>query len=91
MIDNDGQCYYNNAYCVRLIRHIAPLLGKPEERFNWNLETDKIMSKVVFTYFIFCIISLNCQLTLLNIRTCLIYAPLLCREVLITPANPSSG
>ena len=38
-------------YCVRLIRHIAPLLGKPEERFNWNLETDKIMSKVVFTYF----------------------------------------
>ena len=36
-------------YCVRLIRHIAPLLGKPEERFNWNLETDKIMSKVVFT------------------------------------------
>ena len=39
-------------YCVRLIRHIAPLLGKPEERFNWNLETDKIMSKVVFTYFI---------------------------------------
>ena len=38
-------------YCVRLIRYIAPLLGKPEERFNWNLETDKIMSKVVFTYF----------------------------------------
>ena len=45
-------------YCVRLIRHIAPLLGKPEERFNWNLETDKIMSKVVFLYFIFCIIDI---------------------------------
>ena len=60
-MDNNGQCYYNNAYCVRLIRHIAPLLGKPEERFNWNLETDKIMSKVVFSYFIFYQRHVNCQ------------------------------
>ena len=30
----------------RLIKHIAPLLNKPAERFNWVLETDKIMSKV---------------------------------------------
>jgi len=29
----------------RLIRHIAPLLNKPAERFNWVLETDKSMSK----------------------------------------------
>jgi len=29
----------------KLVKFIAPLLNKPEERFNWILETDKQMSK----------------------------------------------
>ena len=29
-----------------MVKFIAPLLNKPEERFNWILETDKQMSKV---------------------------------------------
>jgi len=28
----------------KLVKFIAPLLNKPEERFNWILETDKQMS-----------------------------------------------
>ena len=33
-------------FSPRLVKFIAPLLNKPEERFNWILETDKQMSKV---------------------------------------------
>eukprot|EP00092_Neocalanus_flemingeri_P048936 GFUD01056070.1.p1 GENE.GFUD01056070.1~~GFUD01056070.1.p1 ORF type:complete len:127 (-),score=30.48 GFUD01056070.1:9-389(-) len=29
----------------RLIRFIAPLMNKPQEVYNWVLETDKVMSK----------------------------------------------
>ena len=29
-----------------MVKFIAPLLNKPEERFNWILETDKQMSMV---------------------------------------------
>ena len=34
------------SFFPRLVKFIAPLLNKPEERFNWILETDKQMSKV---------------------------------------------
>ena len=34
-----------------MVKFIAPHLNKPEERFNWILETDKQMSKV-HLYFI---------------------------------------
>merc|ERR1712212_699605 len=29
----------------RLVRFLAPLMNKPQEAYNWVLETDKIMSK----------------------------------------------
>ena len=35
--------YYN----LRLVSFIAPRLNKPVSRFNWVLETDKLMSKEI--------------------------------------------
>merc|ERR1712110_1344564 len=29
----------------KLVTYLAPLLNKPVEKFNWVLETDKVMSK----------------------------------------------
>ena len=35
----------------RLIQFLAPLMNKPQEAYNWVLETDKIMSKVIQKFF----------------------------------------
>ena len=33
---------------LRLVNVVAPLMNKPVPAFNWVLDTDKAMSKVVF-------------------------------------------